>query len=90
MIGEFVEGPRELDFGAAVERFTTCGPHLAVVFTGVGLAASVAVAIDSQNESAVTATLAGDDTVFIATKSRRAQAVVIRRLKTWFGDKYEQ
>jgi transcriptional regulator of arginine metabolism len=80
----------EIDYAAAVRRFTTCGPHLIVVITGVGQAQLVAVAIEEKGDSAITATLAGDDTIFVATKDRRAQTVALRRLKTWFGDKHEQ
>ena len=61
-----------------------------VVSTGVGQAAPIAVAIDNRGEPALAGTIAGDDIIFIATKNRRAQAVILRRLKQWFGDKYEQ
>jgi arginine repressor len=72
-----------------VRRFTGCGPHLVVVTTDIGQAQAVAVSIDRAGEPAVVATLAGDDTVFVATRSRRTQAVVLRRLEQWFGDKHE-
>jgi transcriptional regulator of arginine metabolism len=81
--------PTAPDFAAAVLRFTTCGPHLIVVRTGVGQAQPVALRIEDAGEPAVTATLAGDDTIFVATKSSRAQVVALRRLKEWFGDKHE-
>lgn len=81
--------PPEIDYSAAVVRFTTCGPHLIVISTGVGQAQLVAVAIEEKDEPAIAGTLAGDDTVFLATKTRRAQVVALRRLKTWFGDKHE-
>ena len=35
-------------------------------------------------------TLAGDDTVFVATKNRRSQTVALRRLEQWFEDKHER
>ena len=81
--------PKLSDYAAVVRRFTTCGPHLTVISTVVGQAQPVAVAIDSAREPAIAATLAGDDTLFVATKSRRTQAVALRRLKHWFGDKHE-
>lgn len=81
--------PSALDFAAAVLRFCTCGPNLIVIRTGVGQAQPVAVRIESAGEPAITATLAGDDTIFVATKSRRAQVVALRRLTAWFGDKHE-
>lgn len=83
-------GPPTLtDFAGVVKRFTTCGPHLTVVTTVVGQAQAVAVAMDATAEPAIVATLAGDDTVFVATKNRRTQAVVLRRLTQWFGEKHE-
>lgn len=77
------------DYAAVVRRFTTCGPHLTVINTVVGQAQPVAVAIDAAAEPAIVSTLAGDDTLFVATKSRRTQAVALRRLRHWFGEKHE-
>lgn len=76
---------------SGVLRFTTCGPHQIVVFTQVGLAQPVAVAIEKKKDPAILATLAGDDVIFVATKSRSTQAVALRRFKQWMGaQKYEQ
>lgn len=77
------------DLASVVARWTTCGPHLTVIDTVVGQAQAVAVAIDLAADPAIAATLAGDDTVFLATKHRRLQVVALRRLKQWFGDKHE-
>jgi transcriptional regulator of arginine metabolism len=79
--------PTQVDYGAAVRSFQPCGPHLIVIHTEVGQAQPVALAIDAKQESSVAATLAGDDTIFLATKSGKTQAVALRRLETWFGDK---
>lgn len=81
---------QRLNYAGAVRRFTTCGAHMIVVCTGTGEAQAVALAIDEANDPAVVATLAGDDAIFIATKNRRTQAVALRRLQQWFGDKHEQ
>jgi len=78
-----------LDLARAVISFTTCGPHLIVVRTGVGQAQAVAVHIDQSGDAAITGSIAGDDTVFVATKTRRSQVVALRRLTSWFGDKHE-
>lgn len=76
---------------SGVVRFTPCGPHQIVVFTEVGLAQPVAVAIEKKKDPSVLATLAGDDVIFVATKSRSAQSVALRRFKQWMGaHKYEQ
>lgn len=80
----------EIDYSAVVERFTTCGPHQIIVRTTTGQAQPVAVAIDEREEPAIAATLAGDDTVLVLTKSRRTQVVALRRLEQWFGDKHER
>lgn len=79
----------QVDLSAAVVSFTTCGPHLLVVRTGVGQAQAVAARIDGANDSAITGCIGGDDTVFVATKNRRSQVVALRRLTAWFGDKHE-
>ena len=78
-----------LDLSGVVQGFLCCGPHLIVINTAVGQAQSVAVAIDAAQDSAIVATLGGDDTVFIATKNRRTQTVALRRLASWFGEKHE-
>jgi transcriptional regulator of arginine metabolism len=72
-----------------VQRFAICGPHMIVIRTDVGQAQAIAVAIDRADEPAFAGTLAGDDTIFVATKNRRTQAVALRRLRQWFGDKHE-
>jgi len=79
----------EPEFSAAVTGFTTCGPHLIVIRTALGAAQPLAVKIDQAAEPSITATLAGDDTIFLATKGRRSQVVALRRLEQWFGDKHE-
>ncbi len=84
--------PRTLapDPSAAVRGFRGCGPHLIVVRTETGQAQPVALWIDAQDEPSVVATLAGDDTIFLATPNRRSQAVALRRLEQWFGDRHER
>ncbi|MHC5109086.1 MAG: arginine repressor [Planctomycetota bacterium] len=77
----------EVDYSAAVAWFTICGPNMIVISTRVGQAQPVALAIEGQDDPSIVATLAGDDTIFVATKTRRTQSVALRRLKQWFGDK---
>lgn len=74
-----------LDYGAVVRSFVPCGPHLIVIRTEVGQAQPVAVDLDARAEPALLATLAGDDTIFVATKNRKTQAVALGRLEAWFG-----
>ena len=56
------------------------GPNLLVVKTPPGLAASVALAIDHAEWREVSGTVAGDDTLFLATAGRRQQKLVLARL----------
>ena len=69
-----------------VVRYTTCGPNLLVIHTVPGQAQPVGVFLDAADEAAIEGTIAGDDTVFVATKGRRQQAVVLRRFADWFGE----
>lgn len=83
------DGSQRLDYAAAVRSFVVCGPNLIVLRTAVGQAQPVALVIDAKKDPAIVATLAGDDTIFVATRNRRTQTVALRRLTTWFGDKRE-
>lgn len=83
------DSPR-IDYSRVVRRIVTCGPHMVVVHTDTGQAQPVAIAIDHAADPSIAGTIAGDDTVFIATRSGRQQTVALRRLSTWFGDKHDQ
>ena len=76
------EHPEDL---AAAARFLRtvrpAGPYLTVVQTIVGAAQTVALAIDHAGFAEVVGTLAGDDTVFVATASARDQKRVLQRLE---------
>ena len=88
--GDPPQSPGELDYAAVVRGFLPCGPHQIVIRTDVGQAQPIALWMDKQDEPAIVATLAGDDTIFIATKNSKTQAVALRRLEAWFGDKRER
>jgi transcriptional regulator of arginine metabolism len=77
----------EIDYAFAVHWFTPCGPNLIVLTTEVGQAQPIALWIDRKAEPAILATLAGDDTIYLTTRTRRTQTVALRRLKQWFGEK---
>lgn len=70
---------------AEVARFLravrTAGPHLTVVLTAPGAAQSVGLAIDRAGWSEVVGTMAGDDTVFVATASAIHQQRLLQRLE---------
>jgi transcriptional regulator of arginine metabolism len=68
-----------------VHQIRRAGPSLTVVKTSTGAAQSVAVAIDKAQWPEVVGTLSGDDTIFIATGSARAQSGIVNRLREMFG-----
>jgi len=90
--GRYVLPPDELsrangDFGTLtqfVRSLRRAGPSLTVLRTTIGAAQSVAVAIDRAEWPEVAGTLSGDDTIFIATASTRAQEELIARLRSLF------
>jgi len=75
------------DFGALtqfVRALRRAGPSLTVLRTTIGAAQSVAVAIDRAEWPEVAGTISGDDTIFIATASARAQDELVGRLRALF------
>jgi transcriptional regulator of arginine metabolism len=91
--GRYVLPPDELsrangDFGTLtqfVRALRRAGPSLTVLRTTIGAAQSVAVAIDRAEWPEVAGTISGDDTIFIATASIRAQEELIARLRSLFA-----
>jgi transcriptional regulator of arginine metabolism len=67
-----------------VEQVRRAGPCMTVIKTSTGAAQSVAVAIDKAQWPEVVGTLSGDDTIFIASGSARAQAGIVSRLRAMF------
>jgi transcriptional regulator of arginine metabolism len=90
--GRYVLPPDEVsrangDFGALaqfVRALRRAGPSLTVLRTTIGAAQSVAVAIDRAEWPEVAGTISGDDTIFIATATTRAQDELIARLRALF------
>jgi transcriptional regulator of arginine metabolism len=56
------------------------GPHLTVVLTQTGAAQAVGLALDRAGWGEIVGTIAGDDTVFVATASARDQSRLLHRL----------
>lgn len=67
-----------------VRGLRTAGASLTVLRTTTGAAQSVAVAIDKAQWPEVAGTISGDDTIFIATASLRAQQALTQRLRALF------
>jgi transcriptional regulator of arginine metabolism len=65
-----------------VRAVTPAGPNLTVVRTTIGSAQSVALAVDRARWPEVVGTLSGDDTIFIATSTARAQQAVLARFRS--------
>lgn len=63
------------------------GPHLTVVSTTVGAAQTVAAAIDRAAWPEVVGTMAGDDTIFIATASAGDQRRFLDRLERFLQER---
>ncbi len=58
------------------------GPHMLVVRTQIGAANVVAAAIDEMDLEGIVGTVAGDDTIFIATATKSAQSNIATKLKS--------
>ena len=90
--GRYVLPPDEIgrangDFDALaqfVRELRSAGASITVLRTTIGAAQSVAVAIDKAQWPEVAGTLSGDDTIFIATATARAQQELIARLRSLF------
>jgi len=59
------------------------GANLVVVKTRIGAASSVAAVLDHDLGKLAAGTIAGDDTVFIAVRSRSDQGRVVAQLNRW-------
>jgi transcriptional regulator of arginine metabolism len=70
---------------AFVKGYRAAGAALTVLRTSAGTAQSVAIALDKARWPEVVGTIAGDDTIFIATESARAQRRLHEHLRSTFG-----
>jgi transcriptional regulator of arginine metabolism len=62
------------------------GPHLTVVHTQIGAAQAVGIALDRAGWSEIVGTIAGDDTVFVATSGARDQSRLLHRLQALLAE----
>jgi transcriptional regulator of arginine metabolism len=72
--------PRVAEVARLLRSARPAGPYLTVVQTAVGAAQGVARAFDAASWPEVVGSLAGDDTVFLATATEQDQERLIRRL----------
>jgi transcriptional regulator of arginine metabolism len=64
-----------------LRSITPAGSNLLVIRTGVGAAQRVGLALDRCGWPGMIGTIAGDDTVFVATESAHAQKNLITRIE---------
>jgi transcriptional regulator of arginine metabolism len=64
-----------------LRSITPAGSNLLVIRTGVGAAQRVGLALDRSGWPGMVGTIAGDDTVFVATESAHAQKNLIARIE---------
>jgi transcriptional regulator of arginine metabolism len=63
-----------------IQSIKPAGPNILVVQTPAGSASAVSLSIDAARWAEVVGTVAGDDTIFVATTTRGGQARVLARL----------
>ncbi|MCM2268806.1 MAG: hypothetical protein NDJ75_01740 [Thermoanaerobaculia bacterium] len=68
------------DIAHSLVAVRAAGPHLVVVSTQTGAAQAVGLGIDRAGWTEVVGTIAGDDTVFVATAGPRDQSRLLHRL----------
>jgi transcriptional regulator of arginine metabolism len=73
------------DVRSFMKGYRAAGPTLTVLRTTTGAAQSVAIAIDKAHWPEIVGTIAGDDTIFIATESIRSQRKLHDHLRSTFG-----
>jgi transcriptional regulator of arginine metabolism len=64
-----------------LRSITSAGSNLLVIRTGIGAAQRVGLALDRCGWPGMVGTIAGDDTVFVATESAHAQKNLITRIE---------
>ena len=72
----------ESEFGAVA--FDTAGDNLIVGRCASGLASAITVKIDAARLPEIVGTIAGDDTIFIATKNHDSQIAALKKIAEMF------
>ncbi len=66
-----------------IKNVEPVGANLVIIRTSTGSANSVAAALDGKHLPEVAGTLAGDDTIFVAVRSRSIQGRLVALLNAW-------
>lgn len=75
-----IANPHEERIAGRLRSVTPAGDHLLVLRTPPGEAQGVALALDNLEPEGVVGTVAGDDTIFVATVDAKAGEALARRL----------
>ncbi len=74
------------DSNSPVRALSPAGPSVLVVKTQLGTASTIGASIDKAHWPEVLGTIAGDDTIFIATVGKREQLRLITRLQEFMNE----
>jgi transcriptional regulator of arginine metabolism len=74
------------DTAGFVRSVQPAGSHLTVILTATGAAQRVAVFLDRSQWPEIVGTVSGDDTIFVATRSKQDQLKLISRLQITLQD----
>ncbi len=80
VLGIYTRVSNPYRLGSAIVSMGSAGPNLLVVRTGTGSAQRTGYEIDGLNLPEVIGTIAGDDTIFVATRSEADHAVIAKAL----------
>ena len=64
---------------SVITALTCAGPNLLVIHTSIGMASRLALLIDQRQLPEVLGTIAGDDTLFVATPDKPSQTRLMKR-----------
>ena len=78
--GEATDNGQVTAVAGLLRSITPAGSNLLVIHTGIGAAQRVALALDRSRWPGMVGTIAGDDTIFVATESAHAQKTLIARI----------
>jgi len=79
--GEATDDGQVTAVAGLLRSITPAGSNLLVIHTGIGAAQRVALALDRSGWPGMVGTIAGDDTIFVATESAHAQKTLIARIE---------
>lgn len=83
--GVYVVPPRGMHGSTPpITTMESAGPNMIVLKTLVGMAAPVGITLDSQKIQGVVGTVAGDDTVFLATSPSFSHDIIKKQIRKLF------